>query len=113
MTKLIVITLIMISGTLQAQTIILINGEPAEVVLNQSEIVEVIPSDVKDHMKEYDTSKMENSFITNEIDLRTVPTLKSLANRDSKIVVIGEEGREITVYPRFLTHSAYISALGK
>lgn len=93
MNKLIAVTLIMISGTLQAQTVILINGEPTEVVLQHSEIVEVMPSDVSDHMKEYDTTipAKWNASFTVQTEFPTLPPPNVLAKRYSEIVVVIDE----------------------
>ena len=40
--------------SMTAQSIILVNGEPTKVILENTDIVQVIPADLGDYMKDFD-----------------------------------------------------------
>lgn len=86
----------MSSGMLQAQTVILVNGEPKEVVLKETEIVEVLSTDVSDYLDGYDTTvplsetRVQARQAISKI-IAPLPALRLMAKREIDAVAIADE----------------------
>ena len=91
---------LIVIGTLQlfalenmtAQTIVLVNGEPTKVILENNDIAQVIPADLSDYMKDFDNTN------PSEIHFQQLPLILAkpiYANTsDRKAIAVIRESEE-------------------
>ncbi len=78
--------------SMTAQSIILVNGEPTKVILENTDIAEVIPADLSDYMKDFDNFAPTENYFQKLPLIRVKPIYANTNDRES--IVLTRETEE-------------------